>query len=86
MLACLLHVLLLRNTLLQQHISPAIPEEESIIPSEGSVARSASLDIFAPLSLMAAQKPPSGVKAESEAMAQNRQSPFQPDNVLAGAE
>ena len=71
-------------TLLHQQISPAIPEEQPIFVSEGSRTRSAPLDIFA--SLMAAQKPPSGPKGGVGSNDQKGQSPFQPDDVLAGAE
>ena len=36
--------------------------------------------------LLATPKPQSGANKESEAMAKKEQSPFQPDDVLAGAE
>ena len=75
-----------RNTLLQQDISPAIPEEERIFPSRRIRKHDLHLWGYLCVSLMAAQKPPSGVQVESEALAQNRQSPFQPDDVLVGAE
>lgn len=64
------------QTLLHQHISPAIPEEQPISPSEGSVTRSAPLDIVA--SLVATQKPPSGATEDSEAMAQRDRAHFSP--------
>lgn len=67
-----------------QHIGPAIPEEEPIFPSEGSTTRSVCTFGYRCLFSHGCPKATIWGQGGVGSNGQNGESPFQPDDVLAG--